>query len=260
MNFNLSYPNLYFSHKMDVGPNFSETFEDHYHLIYEIIYLVSGNIDLILENRKFHVSIGDMLFIQPGQHHFIEPNLTTKYERYVLKFPEYEIPKDLLPQIKRLPTCISTKKTVLPKLFERLDWHYETYNGNGLKYLMENALKDILVYASSVKQPKEEEIIFYNPKMIKVIDYINENISQPLKINDICEHFHYSKSYICKEFAKCMNVPIKQYVRAKKVLLADSLIKMGIRPSDVYKQCGFIDYSTFFRDYCKIIGKPPSAD
>jgi AraC-like DNA-binding protein len=261
MQYNYIYPNMNFAHKTDCGPNYSEKFEDHYHLIYEMILLIDGDIELVLENKKYSMTVGDLAFIQPGQHHFITPAENTRYERYVLKFPQYEIPDELLPIIQHKSPCISVKNTLLPYLFDRMDWHAEHYDGNSMQILMECVLREIIVYfCSDVIPSPEENVVFYNEKMAKVVDYINENIAKPLRITDICEYFHYSKSYMCKEFSKCMNVPIKQYVRTKKILLADSLIHSGMKPTVVYRQCGFSDYSTFFRDYCKIIGRPPSSD
>ena len=257
MEYDLVYPNMNFAHKTDCGPEFAETFEEHYHIVYEMLYLVEGDVELILENKKFTMAVGDLAFIQPGQHHHINPLSDKKYERYVIKFPEYEIPKDLLPVLKERNTCCSIAQTVIPQLFERMDWHCQNYSGNSLNYLMESVLHEIITYFCS-KEIVDTDIVFYSKKMADVVDYINENIALPLKISDICEHFHYSKSYICKEFLRCMDVPIIQYVRTKKILLADSLIKEGVKPTVAYKQCGFSDYSTFFRAYRKIIGVPPS--
>ena len=94
--------------------------------------------------------------------------------------------------------------------------------------------------------------------MSKVINYINENLAAPLMIEDICQHFHYSKSYIAKEFKSSLGVPIKQYIITKKILLAESLISKGNKPTEIYNKCGFEDYSTFYRNYIKIVGKAPS--
>lgn len=257
MEYDLNYPNLNFAHKTDYGPDFHENFEEHYHIVYEMLFLLDGDVEMVIENRKYTMAVGDLAFIQPGQHHHITPNPDTRYERYVIKFPENEIPKELLGVLKEKANCSSVVTTVIPQLFERMDWHYKSYTGEYLQCLMESVLKEIITYFCC-KGSSEKNTVYFSKKMAEVVDYINENISRPLTISDICDHFHYSKSYICKEFLRCMDVPIIQYVRTKKILLADSLIKEGVKPTLAYKECGFSDYSTFFRAYRKIIGKPPS--
>jgi AraC-like DNA-binding protein len=116
----------------------------------------------------------------------------------------------------------------------------------------------ILSYFSSLEESEKNKGNIYSQKMNKVINYINENLAEPLMIEDICKHFHYSKSYIVKEFKASLGVPIKQYIIAKKILLAESLISKGSKPTEIYNNCGFEDYSTFYRNYIKIVGKAPS--
>lgn len=258
MTYNLIYPNLNFAHKIEESNNYVEAFEKHFHLIYEMLYFVSGDVELVLENKVFHLNPGDLIFIKPGQHHHVVPNHQKTYERYVIKFPEYKIPKNLLELLKNKPTRTSINKIPLAELFKSIDWHYSTYQGQNLPLILESVLIEILTYFCSIEEEKDNHASIYNHKMTEIIAYINENIANPLQIEDICQHFHYSKSYIYKEFKLAMDVPIKQYIIAKKILLAESLIQNGHKPIEIYEKCGFVDYSTFYRNYIKIIGKAPS--
>lgn len=256
MLFNLIFPNLNFAHKYDETPVENDEFLNHFHMIYEILLFIQGDVEFVIENKRFALNPGDLLFISPGQHHNINVNPKVPYERYVLKFPEYEIPKHLLAVARNKNGCHTTKDTVIPDLFKRFDIHVKNYHGVDLSGLMRCVLKEILYYSCNESKPYEAEI--YNEKMLEVINYININIAKNFTLEELCNFFHYSKSYICKEFKQCMNVPIMQYIRTKKILLADSLIKAGAKPIEIYEQCGFLDYSTFFRAYKKTFGKAPS--
>ena len=88
MTYNLVYPNLNFAHKKEKGPHYEEVFEKHFHLIYELLFFVSGNVDLVLENKIYHLKPNDLVLIKPGQHHYVIPQSEETYERYVIKFPE----------------------------------------------------------------------------------------------------------------------------------------------------------------------------
>lgn len=257
MFFNLTYPNFNFAHKFDERPIPNDEFEDHFHMIYEILLFIRGDAEFIIENKKFSLKPGDLLYITPGQHHSINVNEKVPYERYVVKFPEYEVPKQILSLIRNKAGCYSTENTDIPALFDRIDAHVEKYHGIDQCGLLRCVLREILYYSCSESKPYEYEV--YNENMIEVLNYINENVAKKITLSDICTHFHYSKSYICKEFQECMKVPIMQYVRTKKILLADSLIKSGVKPVEIFEQCGFSDYSTFFRAYKKLLGKAPSV-
>lgn len=256
MVFNLTYPNFNFAHKIDEIPQKDDEFNDHFHMIYEIFLFVRGDAKFIIENRKFVLHPGDVLFIPPGHHHCVKVNQDTPYERYVIKFPEYEIPKHLLSAVKNKSGAYTAEHTAIRMLFERLDSHVAFYKGVDLCGLLKCVLREILYYSCNNSSLYEFEI--NNENINGLIDYINVNLAKKITLDDICKNLHYSKSSICKEFQQYMKVPVMQYIRTKKILLADSLIKTGAKPMEIYEQCGFLDYTTFFRAYQRILGTTPS--
>ena len=56
-----------------------------------------------------------------------------------------------------------------------------------------------------------------------------------------------------------MNVPLMRYIRTRKILYADSLIKRGMKPMDAFNRSGFTEYTSFYRAYKQILGHSPSA-
>ena len=44
----------------------------------------------------------------------------------------------------------------------------------------------------------------------------------------------------------------------KRLSKAQQLIAMGKKPTEIYTECGFTDYGTFFRNYTKHFGFSPS--
>ena len=48
------------------------------------------------------------------------------------------------------------------------------------------------------------------------------------------------------------------YIREKKILLADNMIKEGKRPIDVAKECGYENYISFYRAYQLYFNHSPS--
>ena len=41
-------------------------------------------------------------------------------------------------------------------------------------------------------------------------------------------------------------------------MIAYSLIQKGLKPTQVAENIGFLDYSTFYRTYVKVVGASPS--
>lgn len=260
MYFKYNYCDLCYSHKVDNPARQLSTFADHYHTVYELNFFISGDAEFLIEDKIYPLKPGDLIIVQPGQHHNVRMLSPAKYERYVLRFSEYLIPSDILAKFSRRSGCFHVGDTVIPSLFSRFDYHVENIGDDRetLKMLFRCVLTEILVYFASVGGKEGTAVSLLKGDMAVVLDYINKNLERPLCLEDICREFHYSKSYICHEFSVNMGVPIIQYVRTKKIMYANALIRSGKSPTEVAMQCGYSDYSTFYRMYKKIMGKPPS--
>lgn len=260
MLFKYNYCDLYYSHKLDRPARQLTSLSDHFHTIYEMSYFISGNAEYFIEDKRYPLKPGSLVIVKPGQHHNIHILGPEKYERYVLRFSEYIIPSDILARFGRYSGCYYVGDTLIPSLFSRLDYHVENIGEDKetLKMLFRCVLTEIITYFTHMGGKEGTAINLLKEDMAVVLDYINKNLDHKLCLEDICREFHYSKSYICHEFSVCMGVPIIQYVRTKKIMYANALLRSGMRPTEVAMQCGFSDYSTFYRMYKKIIGKPPS--
>lgn len=250
---------LNFAHKLDKKPVNGPDYKYHYHTVYELLLLLEGDVNFIHETKCYSLVKGDLLFVKPGQNHNVSFQSHRPYERYVLKFPENEIPEPLQAIIRRKNCCYSVKNTVLYELFARLDYHRQHYSGEFLNALNRGVLKEILYYFCAQDEDAAADLLSYNQTITSIVDYIERNIEEPIGIADICERFHYSKSYLYKIFLDEMKVPIMRYIRTRKILYADSLIKRGIKPTVAFETCGFSEYTSFYRAYKSIIGHPPSG-
>ena len=257
MTYDLHYSELNFSHKLDETPTQGPDFNYHYHTVYEMLLFLSGDVKFIHESKCYSLDKGDLIFVKPGQNHNICFNSFIPYERYVLKFPETEIPDELHQILQSKDGCYSVKNTILFDLFARLDYHKQHYGGQHLCELNKCVLKEILYYFCA-EESASANLLSFNPIVSELVDYIDARIEKPITIEDICQHFHYSKSYIYKIFLDEMNVPIMTYIRTKKILYADSLIKRGMKPTEAFYRSGFTEYPSFYRAYLHIIGHKPS--
>jgi methylphosphotriester-DNA--protein-cysteine methyltransferase len=57
-----------------------------------------------------------------------------------------------------------------------------------------------------------------------------------------------------------MRLPLISYFRAKKVMAANALMRHGYKAKEAALTMGFEDYSTFYRSYKRLFGKPPSQN
>lgn len=260
MFFKYTYCDAYYAHKVDKPARQLTSLADHFHTVSEIIYFISGNAEYFIEDKRYPLKPGSLIVVKPGQHHNVHILGPEKYERYVIRFPESEIPDDVFARFAEYGGCYQVGDTIIPSLFSRLDSHVKNLGENKgiIMSLFRCVLTEIAVYFTQMGVKEGTAINFLKDDMAVVLDYINQNVGRRLCLDDICREFHYSKYYICHEFSVCIGVPVMQYVRTKKIMYANTLIKSGMRPTEAAVQCGFSDYSTFYRTYKKIIGKSPS--
>ena len=80
------------------------------------------------------------------------------------------------------------------------------------------------------------------------------------KIEDLCKALHMSRSTIQKIFSDQLHTPIMSYIRVQKIMLAHTMLHDGVNANDTAIQCGFRDYSSFYRAYMKIYKHAPVND
>lgn len=255
--FSFVYNNLDIAHKLDSSPQASPDYAKHYHDFYELYFFISGKAVYTVEDEKQAMKFGDILLIQPGQHHFVTFFEDAPYERYVLKFHDNLVP-DFLKDFFIGRSAFFSSTPNIHKLFEKLDFYYHTFNNMELEILFSNIIKEILIILSHAvfKQkavPSEEDAV-----ITQIIQYINKNIRKNITIDELCQKFHFSQSHLYKEFQTYMRTPIMKYIRSKKIIAANQLIRRGERPTKVAEEFGFLEYSTFYRAFVDVMGYPPS--
>ena len=93
-----------------------------------------------------------------------------------------------------------------------------------------------------------------------VIKYINRHLSDDLSLKSLAERFYLSKTHLNRLFKQSTGTTVWDYIIVKRLFLARKLINAGESPSIVYTQCGFQDYTTFYRAYKQHFGVCPKCD
>lgn len=91
----------------------------------------------------------------------------------------------------------------------------------------------------------------------KVISYINANLAEKLTLDDLSDYFYVSKYHFMREFKSYTNRTIHQYIISKRVNQAKLMMQSGASPTNIYHQCGFSDYSCFYKAFLKEMNVSP---
>lgn len=255
--FTFDYRDVSFAHKTGFSSSPKDEFHKHMHHFYEVIYFECGAVEFHVEGMSQILSPGDVVFIQPGQFHFAEVDRGQVYQRYVCKVPEEALPQYLREKIAHFDPFFTHCESLLPQLAE-LDSYAEEFAEapDDMRVLCLSRMTEILIRLGKKENVHLEE---HKDSVARdLVNYIEAHLGEHLTLEVLAKAFHYSTSYVATTFRKEMHVSLISYVRGKKIMAAHALILHGVKPSDAAALMGFVDYSTFFRSYQKMLGFSPS--
>ena len=94
----------------------------------------------------------------------------------------------------------------------------------------------------------------------KVAEYINAHLFAELSVRSLASRFYVSVSQLNRQFKQATGFAPWDYIVGKRLISARNLIRGGKPATTAFSECGFNDYSSFYRHYLKRFGVPPKAD
>lgn len=242
-------------------------FEFHYHDFNKIIIFLSGEVTYIIEGKSYRLKPWDILLVGRNDIHqpIISPNVP--YERIILwlnpNFLDAHNRNDCDLQncfslaTERKMNMIRLNKTDIPSLKQTLDDLEEAINDTSFGYeILKNSLFiqlivkiNRLLFGMDIKKKLED--IRYDPRIEKILSYINNNLDNTLSVDLISEKFFLNKYYLMHLFKQETGFTLYNYIQKKRVIKASDCIKKGMPAGEVCSLCGFGDYSTFVRTFKK---------
>ena len=245
----------------------------HHHDFYELYFLVTGDVTYTIEGRLVRVTPGDILLVSPRELHQL--HIVTEreaYERYVLwidrKYLKHlstagtDLTQCLDPGWEGYRNLLRTDPErqrgiydMVARLYEEL--HRDGYGGD---IMPENLLTGLLVAINRLAlqgQTQDEEAARSSQMVSQVVAYIGEHYRQNLSLADLSEHFYVNMYHLSHEFNRLVGTSVHRYIRKKRLLIARQLIAQGQKISQVWPECGFGDYTSFFRAFKAEYGLSP---
>lgn len=244
----------------------------HFHDFHKILLLMKGNVSYCVEGRTYDLQADDIVFVPAGEVHRPVLHDTAIYERIIIyiskdylntyRTDNYDLAQCLIEahqkqsHVLRVPAFGTTKLgQIVRELEQSLDsneYANELYhNLLFLEFMIQLnrvAIHDGIEYLSNSSS---------NKKMIDVIDYLNEHLTDDLSIDFLAETFYLSRYHLMHAFKEETGYTIGNYLSTKRLLLARDRIRQGEPITNVCYECGFQNYSTFSRAYKKNFGCSP---
>lgn len=244
----------------------------HIHDCYEIYYSISGGKQFLIDNKFYSIAPGDIFVINQYESHYLTQIDSMVHERIVLSvYPDYV--KELSKGRTNLDECFSNREAgfshriSLTKEQQQKFLYYVNKIVNAEDYaheiIEEATFMELLVMLNRLWRKDDNDSMVnitqskHNDQVDEILTYINRNIMNPIKIEDLAAQFYLSESYICRIFKAATGTTINKYISARRISISKALLNDGHSVQDTFEQSGFSDYSGFFKAFTKAVGMSP---
>jgi xylan 1,4-beta-xylosidase len=237
----------------------------HWHKEIEVLFVLSGTLQITVEESRYDLNSGDIILINSNRIHSIksEGNLT-----FVLQFvPEliYQIYGKDQTYYFNLNTSASklNKETAdkLKSVLARIGIEYSRMR-EGYKFFLWSYFYEFVGclfrycdYKAQTSDPRMSEDL---KKVTAIINHINKHFKEDLSLETIAEAVNMNVVTQSKFFRKKTGMSILFYLKMVRINHAKQLLESFDTPViEVAQECGFYSLPTFYRAFNEIVGISP---
>ena len=251
----------------------------HWHEEMEWIYFQKGDFPVWINTKEYQVHAPAFMCIHPEELHalilekdgiesaVVFPVDILCFERYdaaeakVLgPLAEGKLRMPVLCQsgdaaFEELSACYKEIEQMLRQMKEQKNMFYLNIKAKMLELIAVAYKHDLLT--RQVREGREEAGTVENLK--KVLQYIGEHYSSPIRLSELAELVNMNEQYFCRYFKKNIGKTITEYINVIRVeKAATALAETEDKIIDIAAACGFDNTGYFIRRFKKEKGMTPS--
>lgn len=251
---NCTYNHRYHKQAPEISP--------HSHDVCEVIFLIKGSADYIVDGKHFPLTRNCLAISRPGEIHAINLPENSEYERYDMLFDEKMLHSDIYTLLSAdMPVIDFEGNELVAELFRKADYYCEHFKGDTLQCILLHLMEEVFYnVALASRESMPETRYFISPLINQAVTYIEKHLTEPLDIETLCRELYVTKSHLHQLFQKHLQVSPHKYILSKRLNLAQRRLRHGEKSTEVCIACGFTDYSTFYKNYKQYFGYAPSDE
>lgn len=223
---------------------------------YIFLYCVEGEGTIWINGMKYVLSEKEAFCIPRFQKHRYYSDENNPWSILWVHFKGEDIqyfPLDECKIVKFKSSYASNRMMFLfDLLFRVLEGNYTLGNFIYISQVL------LMILAETYHREKEGDIVEQNKHVTNIVKYMYRHVGENLRLEDICERFDLSKSYVNVIFLKCTQHAPMEFFTNLKMRQACSML----RDSDMYvyeiaQHLGYKDQYYFSRLFKKIVGMSP---
>ena len=232
----------------------------HSHPFCEIMFVLSGEGSVSINDIEYRVTKGDIIVYNPGVMHAESTTGKSGIELAFFGISNFKIanlPSDHILDPETTPV-LHTEGDAEEYEFYFMSLVKEVasdkpYNEIFSKYLARLIMIGILRLANI-----SEAKFVTNGIFTRIHTYLNNHFAEIESMDAVCEELKISKYYLSHVFKKYMGKPPMQYVTSKRIAYAKKLLQeTDLSATEIGEMCGYKDHVLFFKTFKKAEGITP---
>lgn len=243
----------------------------HYDKDLIIEYYRKGEAELRIEGNLYEICEGDIVILNPDEMHVSERKDNCYMEKIVLHISETLLSafggdrsvffEKIAKKAKGKGNLISSDTAKGLRLSDKISECLALAQENtaeGEVLLCCKTVEVLFIISSLIQNADDISTDTKGNKTVNlIIDYINRHYAEEITLNTLAERFHFSKYYISHLFKDFVGISPGDYLIARKLYVANNLIRGGASVKEASLSVGFNNYSNFFRLYKKCFNITP---
>lgn len=256
-------------------PGISARFYPHWHAEYEFIYVYYGNVPFELDGTRYAVGPGQGLLINRRAIHSCAASRQQR-ARYVclvfgerFLFPDPADPlydeyiRNLQGHRKAPPAFLSGaaawEKRILADIRDAIENYFQRSAAAELNLRIR--LLDVFytLFRADALVPIDGKTGRQAEKIRRVLLWMEQNCTQPIKMGDLAARLHICPAYFCRLFRAAVGQSPKEYLIHCRIAAAASALTAGDESvAAIAARSGFADFNYFSRCFKKVVGISPT--
>ena len=235
--------------KTSYSPEFDSYHIAHFHNSIELVFMLSGECRLRINNEERILTEGSAAFIDSfDMHHYTQ---TRGCEYYVAV-----ISSDFFDGDNKLN--VSAFSPFLPKIdefdkiLEFLHYAYSLWNEASplFKIGFVNMLLGLMTKLYPLEQVNRDK---QSEALISSLRYINESCKTDITLEGVASKYGYTPNYFSTVFNRFTGMNFREYLNRARIVEFDKIRKENhnISVSEAAERAGFVSLNTFYRAYNK---------
>ena len=243
----------------------SEPREQHYHQNLDMLYVLSGSVDVVIDDKEYHLKEEDMILINSNKRHKFENSGDLLAIRFAI---DYYLLSQTVGTTQMLFLCNSAvdKNSAYDKLRHQIKEIIRYYytEGNGDKCYLQALYYQMLhvLIANFMVKTEEAKVLFDHnsdkERISEIQSYIQGHYQSPISLNDLAEQMFLTPAYLSKYIKKKFGMTFIDYLNNIRLFHAvDELVYTNKSLTHIAMDNGFCTSAALNKSFKKVFNMSP---